>query len=155
MSTAKKKKKKKNSTAQPNVFSIGLKILGFYVVTTSSFQESLTATYCINLFFAKKFSERCLSYVKSYFQSHRLSSYFLMPIWERKRESSRVKVLKQNISENILPLKDSSMYLLCVKKYFQLHKWSFSFFMLQNTWTFSLFASAGLRKIKDLGTKEL
>ena len=146
--------KKKTQRHNLTYFRLASKYLHFLVVTTSSLQESLTATYCINLFFTTKFSERCLSYVKTYFQPHRLSSYFLMPIWERKRESSRVRVLKQNISENIFPLKDSSMYLFSVKKYFQLHKWSFSFFMLQNTWTFSLFASAGLRKIKDLGTKE-
>ena len=69
--------------------------------------------------------------------------------------SSRLKVLEQKISENVFPLKVSSVHLFYVKKYFQLHKCNFFFFRLQNTRTFPVLASAGFRKIKDhsLGKK--
>ena len=64
---------KKNSTAQPKVFSIDLKILGFFGCCYPKFA-----------------GDQRSQYVKSYFQLHQLSSYFLMSIWE----SSRVRVLK-------------------------------------------------------------
>ena len=91
--------KKKKSTAQPKVFLIGFKTLGFFGCWYTKFAKVQRSHFNSNilhkLLFGMKVSERCLSYVKSYFQAHQLRSYVLMPIWE----SSRVRVLKQNISK--------------------------------------------------------
>ena len=109
---------KKKSTAQPKVFLIGFKTLGFFGCCYTKFAKVQRSHFNSNilhkLLFGMKVSERCLSYVKSYFQAHQLRSYVLMLIWE----SSRVRVLKQNISKNSFPVKHSSMYLFYMNKIF-------------------------------------
>ena len=141
--------REKNKWHNLRHWSVGLKILAFFCCRYTKFERDqrsqISRDILHKLFFAMDVLERCLPYVKSYFQSHQWSFYFLIPILE----SSRVRVFKK---EDFRKHFSAERF----KSVFVLRKKRFSFFRPQNTQTFSFFASAGLKKIKDqnFGTQE-
>ena len=100
-----------------------------------------------NLFFGMEVLERCLP-IFNHISEVLISNTDLR---DRNSQSFRIKD-----SRKCFFVESFKRVSVLHKKYFQLHKWSFFFFRPQNTGTFSVFASAEFRKIKDhsLETKE-